>query len=66
MAFKLADLFVQITGNTSQLGSTLAGVKNQLLGIGAMGAMAGKRLAEGLAMPLLGISNIGGGALVWA
>jgi hypothetical protein len=57
VSWKLADLFVQITGNSSALNGTLAMVKGQLLGMGGLGGRLGMQLAEGIAGPLLGLSG---------
>lgn len=48
MASKLAELYVQITGNASPLSATLAGVRTQLSGFGGMGVKAGSGLLSGL------------------
>ena len=55
--FKLADLFVQITGDSKPLSGALALIKGQLLGFGGMGSRVGMGLAEGIAKPLLGLES---------
>jgi TP901 family phage tail tape measure protein len=61
--FKLAELFVAITGDDRPLNRTLAGVNAKLLGFGAAGTRAGGALVAGLAggmgaaMPMLGVAG---------
>ena len=59
MAFKLADLFVQITGNAKPLNSTLVLVQQQLMGMSGLGGQIGASIAQGIAGPLLGLSTKG-------
>ena len=56
MAFKLADLFVQITGDAKPLGSALVMVQQQLMGMSGLGGQLGASLMSGIAGPLLGLS----------
>jgi hypothetical protein len=58
--FKLADLFVQITGDSKPLSGALQLVQAQLLGLGGMGGMVGMQLAQGIARPLLGVTSAAG------
>jgi hypothetical protein len=58
--FKLADLFVQITGDSKPLTGALQLVQAQLLGMGGMGARLGAQLAQGIAGPLLGVTSAAG------
>lgn len=60
--FKLAELFVAITGNASSLNRTLDGVHARLLGFGGAGARAGQSLAAGI-VGGMGLGGIGGAGL---
>jgi hypothetical protein len=55
--WKLADLFVQITGDSKPLASSLLLVKQQLMGFGGLGGRIGMQLTEGIAGPLLGLES---------
>jgi hypothetical protein len=62
MAWKLADLFVQITGNTTPLLGTLGTVRQKLLGFGAMGLQVGQQFAAGMGGGLSGLLGLVGTA----
>lgn len=53
--FKLADLFVQITGNSAPLTTVLSGVQGKLTGLLGMAGRVGSQMAGGILGPLLGI-----------
>jgi TP901 family phage tail tape measure protein len=61
MGSKLAELFVQITGNAAPLSATLAGVRAQLAGFGGLGAKLGSGLLAGL-----GVAGLGSAAALGA
>jgi hypothetical protein len=54
--FKLAELFVQISGNAAPLHSTLGLVHAQLLSMVGLGGQVGAGIAASVAGPLLGVS----------
>jgi hypothetical protein len=55
MAWKLADLFVQITGNTQQISATLSGLKGKLMGFASLGAQVGQQFVAGMSGGLSGL-----------
>jgi hypothetical protein len=57
VAFKLADLFVQISGDSKPLNSALMLVHQQLLGMSGIGGQIGSSLISGLSGKLLGLSE---------
>jgi hypothetical protein len=61
--FRLAELFVQITGDAKPIQGALNLLKGQLLGMAPLGGRLGAALAEGIAGPLLGISATAAGAI---
>ena len=56
MAFKLADLFVQITGDARPLSTALVLVQQQLMGMTGIAGQLGGSIVSGIAGPLLGLS----------
>lgn len=56
MAWKLADLFVQISGDARPLGSTLGSIQQRLMGLVGFGGQIGGSLIGEIAGPLLGLS----------
>jgi hypothetical protein len=55
--FKLADLFVQITGDSRPLNASLALLHQQLLGMTGIGGSIGNSIASGILGPMLGVNS---------
>jgi hypothetical protein len=58
VAWKLADLFVQITGNTAPLATALTGVKAKLLGFAQLGATVASQFIANLSGGLSGVLSL--------
>lgn len=60
MGFKLAELFVDITGDDKRLNNTLAGVKSRLTGMSvALGTAAGNLATRGIEAGVAGLVGLG-------
>jgi hypothetical protein len=59
MAWKLAELFVEITGSTGPISGALTGLRGQLVGLLGTGRMIGAQLADAIVGPMLGIGSLG-------
>lgn len=57
MSWKVADLYVSITGDSRPLNNALAGVHNQLLGLLGPAGSIGQRISNGILAPLLGAAG---------